>query len=124
MYVFKHDVPLVVVNDFYVACISVVPHEADPPLIVDSNAVLAAPVAFQLLQTIRRWKSQVINDRGCVKHSQLTASALLNLCRQALSTPAMENGLSALVAKRSNHGHNYNVSRYITQCVIPYTGNP
>jgi hypothetical protein len=88
-----------VIGDFHVVGILAAPHEADPPLIVDSNAVLAAPVAFQLLQTIRRWKSQVINDRGCVKHSQLTASALLNLCRQALSTPAMQNGLSALVAK-------------------------
>lgn len=81
MYVLQHDVPSVIVNDFYVTRRSVIPHEADPPLIIDPNAVLPTSITFQFLQPIRRRSPQIVNHVGCVKHLQLTASALLNFYR-------------------------------------------
>jgi len=41
-----------IVNDFHVVSISVLPAKADPPLIVDPDAVLA--VAVKLLQPVSR----------------------------------------------------------------------
>jgi hypothetical protein len=43
-----------IVNDFHVVSISVHPMKADPPLIVDPDAVLAVPVAAKLLQSVSR----------------------------------------------------------------------
>jgi len=43
-----------IVNDFHVVSISVLPMKADPPLIVDPNAVLAVPAAVKLLQPVSR----------------------------------------------------------------------
>jgi hypothetical protein len=43
-----------IVNNFHVVSISVVPMKADSPLIVDPNAVLAVPVAVKLLQSVSR----------------------------------------------------------------------
>jgi hypothetical protein len=43
-----------IVNDFHVVGISVLPMKADPPLIVDPNAVLAVSVAAELLQSVSR----------------------------------------------------------------------
>jgi hypothetical protein len=45
---------LMIVNNFHVVSISVVPMKADSPLIVDPNAVLTVPVAVKLLQSVSR----------------------------------------------------------------------
>ena len=70
-----------IVNNLHVTCTPVLLYEANPPLIIDSNAVLPAPIAFKLRQTIRWWNSQVVNDGGCIKHSKLKPGALLNFRR-------------------------------------------
>ena len=43
---------LMIVNDFHVVRTVITPLEADPPLLVDSNAVLPLPVTTQGLETI------------------------------------------------------------------------
>jgi hypothetical protein len=48
----SHWLLLMIVNDFNVVSISVLPMKADPPLIVDPNAVLAVPVAVRLLYPV------------------------------------------------------------------------
>ena len=49
---FGHGVPLSVVDDdLHILC-TVGPTKADPPLLVDSYAVLAFPVSFQLLYAV------------------------------------------------------------------------
>lgn len=53
------NVPLVVVADLdFVRSIGA-PDEADPPLLVDANAVLPGPVASEALQAIPGWTSEV-----------------------------------------------------------------
>src|SRR5579875_2833619 len=48
------------------------PHEADPPLVVDPDAVLTGPITFECLQSVARWDMKVIErHRG----SQLTKLA-------------------------------------------------
>ena len=47
------------------------PHEADPPLIVDPNAVPAGPLAFQSLQLVAGRHAKIGQQHGCVEHVEL-----------------------------------------------------
>jgi hypothetical protein len=73
-----HGIPLsVVVDDLHILCTCIGPTEADPPLLVDSDAVLAFPVSFQLLQTVAGWDPEVIQVLGSVEKQQLPMSRSL-----------------------------------------------
>jgi hypothetical protein len=69
----------VVVDDFNVVGITVPPGETDPPTLVDADAVLACPVAGQLLQAIARGNTQVIEALGVVDHAKLPVRQLLDV---------------------------------------------
>lgn len=57
-----------VVDDQDIVGVSIFPAEADTPLLVDSNAILPGSFACQLLQTIARWDSEVVQLFCCVNH--------------------------------------------------------
>lgn len=61
-----------IVYDFNVVRVSVMPAKADPPLIVDANAVLALSVLGKLLQPIARRHSEVCQSNGPVQHPQFS----------------------------------------------------
>jgi hypothetical protein len=60
------------------------PHETNPPPIVDSNAVLAGPFSLQRVEPICRRNSEVIEAVGRIQHSQLSPGKRLNLDRQSM----------------------------------------
>ena len=62
-----------VVHDFNVVSITVAPREADAPLVVDPNAVGPGPVAFQHLQLVPRWHSQILQPLGPMQEEKLAA---------------------------------------------------
>jgi hypothetical protein len=47
------------------------PHEADPILVVDPDAVLSTPLAGKRLEVIARERAQVVEPSGCVQLRQL-----------------------------------------------------
>jgi hypothetical protein len=49
-----------IINDFDVFCESIQPMKADPPLIIDANAVLTGTAAFEHLKVIAGWNPQVL----------------------------------------------------------------
>ena len=49
-----------VVNDLHLLRTGVGPHEADPPLVVDPDAVLPGPVTLERLEPVPRWHSEVV----------------------------------------------------------------
>jgi hypothetical protein len=49
----------VVVNDFNLVRISISPYEADAPLIIDSNAVLALAIAAQAFEPVSSRSGQI-----------------------------------------------------------------
>lgn len=65
-----HHLP-VVVHDLDVLDVRFGPPEADPPLLVDPDAVLPDAVALECLQSVTRWHSQVVEHDGCVDHHEL-----------------------------------------------------
>jgi hypothetical protein len=54
-----HKGVLVVVNDLYIMGVAILPTEANAPLVIDADAVLAAPSTFEFLQSIARKYSQI-----------------------------------------------------------------
>ena len=70
-----------IVGDFDLVALAIVPHEADAPLVVDPDAVLTRPLPLQGFQAIRRRNAQVVESLGRVEHSQLPACKYLNLIR-------------------------------------------
>ena len=47
-----------IVGDFDLVALAIVPHEADAPLVVDPDAVLTRPLPLQGFQAIRRRNAQ------------------------------------------------------------------
>src|SRR2546428_13261184 len=54
--------PSVVVHDLDLPRIAVLPHETDPILIVDPDAVLAAPIARKGFELIARERAEVVQS--------------------------------------------------------------
>src|SRR5579875_2379512 len=69
--------PLVIVNDLDVFWARIGPVEADSPLLVYPDAVLASTVSGQLLQPVTRRDPEVRQDFGGVEHGQLAPGSAL-----------------------------------------------
>ena len=59
-----------IVHNLYVIGVTRPPAETDPPLLVDTNAVLPFSVATQGLKTVAWWNAQFIQI-GCRVYSSL-----------------------------------------------------
>jgi len=93
----------VVVRHFYVEGIASSPSEADSPLLIDPNAVLACPVSLQALQPIARWHPQVIDPFSRIQQEQLPVSAALHVWWQQPRTLPPEELLRLSIGEASNH---------------------
>ena len=62
---------VVVVHDLNLVGTVDLPDEAHPPLVVDTDAVLAFAVILQGLQVVARWNTQVIKHHHSVQLQQL-----------------------------------------------------
>ena len=61
-----------IINDLDVGSVTILPGETDPPLVIDTDAVLTAPAALELLQPVTGWDTQVF-ERFCrVQGDQLS----------------------------------------------------
>jgi len=76
-----------VVDDLDIVSITSPPNETDPPLIVDSYAVLSRSISRELLETITWRKAKISNRSGSVEDGELAISGALNLDGEA-STPS------------------------------------
>lgn len=68
-----------VINNFYVIGVALLPAKADAPLRVDAYAVLALPVTMQLFQPVPRRHAQRIDIVGCIEHVQLAQGNMLDV---------------------------------------------
>jgi hypothetical protein len=64
----------VVVDHLDLLCVAILPHEADPILIIDPDAVLPTPIAGESLQVVPRERPQVVQSLRCVHLDQLALS--------------------------------------------------
>jgi len=94
----------VVVNDLYLQRIAFLPDEADPPLIVDSNAVLSRSVAPQFLKPVRWRNTQRIQAAGRRENFELSRRHALNILGQPSREPATKYSLGFPTLEGLNHG--------------------
>ena len=81
----------VVINNFDLVGVSIAPHETDPPLIVDANAVLSLSISVQRLQTVTRRSSQ-ISQLGCtIELSQFATSDAFYCPKAPAGYPLMQS---------------------------------
>jgi hypothetical protein len=96
--------PSVVVRDLHVAGISEFPPEADAPLIVDTNAVLACSRTRKSFQPIARRNSEVLDRIRGIQKQELPMSSPLHVGWKPLRSLSLEDPLGLPITKASNHG--------------------
>jgi hypothetical protein len=64
----------VVVHDLDVLRFAVLPHETDPILVIDPDAVLPPPITAEGLEVVTRKRAQVVESLGRVQLRQLALS--------------------------------------------------
>jgi len=98
-----------------VAWASLAPSEANAPLIVDADAVPAAPVAMQGFEPVTRWNSQIVQLLGRIYCKDLGAGTALNLIWQVSDREAGEYRGRAFVEETSDHRSVRTDCRYACQ---------
>src|SRR3972149_8996571 len=73
---------LMIINYFHIISIIFRPAEANTPLVVDADAMLAYAVAEEFFQPVSRWNAQILCFFCCIKQKQLSKGVALNICRQ------------------------------------------
>ncbi len=71
-----------VIDNFDIPGVAVLPFEADSPLIIDSDAVLAFPVILQLLEAIAWRDSEVVEADGSVDLEKFSEGHPVDFRRQ------------------------------------------
>jgi hypothetical protein len=65
---------LVIIRDFHIVGVLAIPAEADSILVIDSDAVLTRPVAFERFQVISRWKTEFMKGGRGFELSEFSQS--------------------------------------------------
>jgi hypothetical protein len=92
-----------VVDDFDIPRISIMPAEADTPLVVDSNAMLAGPVAAEFLKAIARRDPEIVERLGGVDGDQLAEHDPAELRQEPAYGLAVEQTLRVAVREALDH---------------------
>jgi hypothetical protein len=93
----------VVIDDLDVESVTVCKTEAQPPLIVDANAPLAGPVAFQGFEAIGWRRTQVFDTFGEVQVLHAHQGAAPDIARQSAGLAGGEQPLGFLVGEAPYH---------------------
>jgi hypothetical protein len=98
--VFHHGViSLVIVNDFNIDDAIIFPFKADPPFVVDADAVLSFSVSRKLLQSVAWWDSQEFKAGRGFKLGKLAPAATLSMEFQRLLFPVSNSVLVSVHLK-------------------------
>src|SRR3974390_2567104 len=95
--------PFVVIHDFNFPCSSVVPPEAEPPLIVNADTILTASVAVQSFETIAWRNPKIINFLCRVDGKKFGSRTALDLIRNVSSRVASKKCGRTFVGEAPYH---------------------
>lgn len=94
--------PSVIIRDLDVMGSVRHPDKTDPPLIVDSDAMLAGPIPFQLLQSVSSGRQQVFEIGRAVQHGQFSFRRFSNT-GEFLDGLSCKQSLRLLIPKPLNY---------------------
>ena len=86
--------------------LAVTPGEANPPLIIDPNAVLSSPISLECFEMVARRNTQILQLRGGIQVEQLAPRHSFD-CLKPEHRPILEQRLSVAASKRSDQGPLY-----------------
>ena len=92
-----------VVDDLDIVCVSGSPAETDPPLLVDSDAVLAGATSFEFLEAVARRDPEVVEDARSIEHAELSESGPLNVGAQLPYREALEEAFGVAATETLDH---------------------
>jgi hypothetical protein len=95
--------PFVVVHDFNFPCCTVAPLEADPPLIVNADAMLTTPVTVQGFEVIAWRDPKIINFLCRVDRKKFGSRTALDLVRNVPNRVASEKRDRTFVGEALDH---------------------
>ena len=96
-----------VIRDFNVEGVAVLEPEAQPPLPVDADTVLARPLAFEGFEIIRRRQAQILNSCGSIQLIEPHGRPLQDLPWQPPGLASLEKLPGFRIGKRPYHGNSY-----------------
>src|SRR5438445_8868799 len=96
--------PLVIVDDFDVGgpAVALGPFETDPPLIIDSDAVLTLPISAQHFESVAGQPGEISYAVLCLEKNKLQLGRTLNSGKRFYPLPRGEIA-SPLVAVAEDH---------------------
>ena len=98
-----------IVGDLDIPGRAIAPYKAEPPLIVDANAVLALTIAAQSLQTVTGRHPQIVQLPGGINAQKLRAGAPLNLYRKPSHPVARKDRSRYVLSRRRRLARNSEV---------------
>jgi len=79
------------------------PNKTNPPLIVDADRMLPAPVLAQSLKPVSRRYPKITQRPGIVDKTPLAQGGGLDIRRQTSTAPAIPNRLGCSIAEADHH---------------------
>jgi len=98
-----------IVANFHVISVPVAPYKTYPPLIVNANAMLSFPIAFESFQPVARKDRQIFQNLGSIQVLQFSPGHVSDI-RWRSGLYAIKKLFSLFVLEALYHGRS--VSRY------------
>ena len=80
-----------IIDNLHVVGISIPPLEANTPLVVDADAVLACTIVREFLQAICGWNPEILQRDSPIQHPQFSQGHLLNILGQSIRSLSVED---------------------------------
>ncbi len=93
----------VIIDDFRLERVPAFPREADPPLIINSHAVLALSAALERLEAVRRGNPQVFEGVSIIEHSKFAPRNSLDVAWELSGSLAKPDLLGFFVTEALDH---------------------
>jgi hypothetical protein len=92
-----------IIDDFNIVRIASSPYKANPPALIDTDAMLSLPIANEFLKAVSGRNTQIVQHSSNIEDLQLSACFSLDLRRKLSRELTAEDPLSFLVRKTPNH---------------------
>jgi hypothetical protein len=92
-----------VVHDLDIVSVALLPDEADPPLIIDTDTVLTSPLPLKSLQPVTRRQSQILQRPRCIQLAKPLLRSPQDIGREAFQAQPAERSSGTAIPKRFDH---------------------
>jgi hypothetical protein len=94
----------VIVAELYFVGIPIRPAKADPPLVIDANAVLVGAVARKRFEPVSRRHAEIVHIARGVDEQELVPSPFRDIRRDAFRDVSGEDCCGAFIGEALDHG--------------------